>query len=221
MGHWLGRTLWRVVVGAVLITAVLVCGTALRIWQFARHDDDTPSDVIVVMGAAQYNGTPSEWFAARLDKAATMYQEGTAPVIATLGGKQEGDQYTEAEAGKMYLEKLGVPSSAIVPISGGSDTLTSARAFVEYSHNEKRHWSSAVVVTDPWHALRARTMVRDQGFTTHSVSTRHGPSVWSRDAQFSGILYETGGLIFYQATHRSNVMSEQGVEDLLKQARLE
>ena len=82
MGRWLGRTLWRVVVGAVLITAVLVCGTALRVWQFARHDDDTPSDVIVVMGAAQYNGTPSEWFAARLDKAATMYQEGTAPAVS-------------------------------------------------------------------------------------------------------------------------------------------
>ncbi|XIE87393.1 YdcF family protein [Corynebacterium kroppenstedtii] len=216
MGRWFGRTLWRVVVGAVLMTLVLVCGTALRIWQYSRHDDGTPSDVIMVMGAAQYDGRPSEWFAARLDKAAMMYHAGRASMIVTVGGKQEGDRYTEAEAGQMYLEKLGVPSSGIVPINSGSDTLTSARAFAQYVHDGHRPWSSVVVVTDPWHALRARTMVRDQGFETHSVSTRHGPSVWSRDAQFSGILHETGGLIFYQTTHRSTVMPEQAVEDLFK-----
>ncbi|MET0199253.1 MAG: YdcF family protein, partial [Rhodococcus fascians] len=84
----LGRWTTRLVVGVVLMGLVVVGGTAVRVWQVARIDDHTPAQAIVVLGAAQYSGTPSSVFEARLSQAAALYEEGVAPEIVTVGGKQ-------------------------------------------------------------------------------------------------------------------------------------
>lgn len=204
------HTLRRLVGGTLLVALLLLGGTAARVWQFAKHQDTSHSDCIVVMGAAQYNGTPTRWFAARLDQAAAMYRDGVAPTIVTLGGKQEGDVYTEGEAGKKYLEDQGIPANAIVAVGQGADTLSSAQAFSEVARAQG--WESTVVVTDPWHALRARTMLRDFGYTVHSAPTRHGPAI-SRSSEASGIIHETFGLLYYRLTHISNLLDTSLPED--------
>ena len=203
------RTLTRLIVGTVLVALLLVGGTAFRVWQYARSSAETPTDVIVVMGAAQYNGVPSQWFAARLDQAAALYQAGQAPQIVTVGSNQPGDAYTEAGSGKRYLEQSGVPASAVTAVPVGNDTLESARAFGDVAREQ--HWKSATVVTDPWHSLRARMMIRDQGMDVQAAPTRHGPAVWTREVQVKSIIHETGGVLYYQATHRSNILSEVDV----------
>ena len=55
------RATWpvRLVVGALLVAAFLVCGTAFRVWYVARADDRRPVDAVVVLGAAQYDGEPA------------------------------------------------------------------------------------------------------------------------------------------------------------------
>ena len=87
----------------------VVGGTAFRVWEVARQDDRQPADAVVVLGAAQYDGQPSSIFAARLKHAAALYDDKLAPRIVTTGGGRPGDAYTEAEAGRRYLIKLGVP----------------------------------------------------------------------------------------------------------------
>ena len=59
------RWLLRLVVGALLVAAVIVGGTAFRVWQVARVDDRRPVDAVVVLGAAQYDGEPSSIFSWR------------------------------------------------------------------------------------------------------------------------------------------------------------
>ncbi|HYJ77070.1 MAG TPA: YdcF family protein, partial [Actinomycetes bacterium] len=52
---------------AILALALLVlAGTASLVWWTARQDDRRTSDVIVVLGAAQFDGRPSSVFTARL-----------------------------------------------------------------------------------------------------------------------------------------------------------
>ena len=104
---------------------LLVGGTAFRVWQVARITDLDHANAIAVLGAAQYTGVPSSVFAARLDQAAALYNAGIAPTIVTVGGKQEGDLYTEAASGKAYLMDQGIPGDAIVALETGSDTLGS------------------------------------------------------------------------------------------------
>ena len=97
-------------VGAVLVAAFLVGGTAFRVWHVARADDRRPVDAVVVLGAAQYDGEPSSVFAARLRHAEALYEQELAPRIVTIGGSRAGDAYTEAEAGRRYLIDRGVPA---------------------------------------------------------------------------------------------------------------
>lgn len=187
--------------GAALIGLVLVGGTAFRVWQVARITDTTPADAIVVLGAAQYAGTPSSVFEARLDQARKLYEQGVAPAIVTVGGKQEGDEYTEAASGRNYLMDQGVPGDRITAVEEGSDTLLSIEAVSR--EMGQQGMQSAVLVSDPWHSLRTRTMARDAGLEAWTAPTRQGPAVITRESQLHGITRETGALLWYQLTHFS------------------
>lgn len=180
---------------------VLVGGTAVRVWQVARIDNTTPADAIVVLGAAQYSGTPSWVFEARLEQAYKLFERGVAPQVITVGGKQEGDEYTEAASGKMFLVDRGVPADSITAVETGSDTLHSIEAVRDEMFSQGI--DEAVLVSDPWHSLRARTMARDAGLDAWTSPTRHGPAVFTRESQFNGIARETGALLWYQLTHFS------------------
>lgn len=198
-GGGVGRWVRRVLAGAVVMAFVLVGGTALRVWQVARIDDFAKADAILVLGAAQYAGTPSPVFEARLDRARKLYQAGVAPLVITVGGKQPGDEYTEAAAGKTFLESDGVPADKILAVEVGSDTLKSIDAVA--SAMRARKLSSVVLVSDPWHSLRARAMARDAGLDAWTAPTRQGPAVFTRESQAHGIGRETGALLWYRLTH--------------------
>lgn len=192
----------RLVVGAIVMGVVLVGGTAFRVWQVARIDDYTKADAIVVLGAAQYSGTPSTVFEARLDRAYKLFKAGVAPKVITVGGKQDGDLYTEAASGKNYLRDRGIPSDRIIAVETGSDTLRSIEAVA--AAMSAHEMSSAVLVSDPWHSLRTRTMARDAGLRAWTAPTRTGPAVYTRESQAHGIARETGALLWYQLTHFSS-----------------
>jgi uncharacterized SAM-binding protein YcdF (DUF218 family) len=164
-------------------------------------DDRQPADAVVVLGAAQYDGTPSSIFAARLKHAEALYEDGIAPRIITTGGGRSGDVTTEAEAGRRYLIDRGVPARDVIAVAEGSDTLGSLQAVALRA--ERDGWHSALVVSDPWHSLRARTMARDAGLTAWTSPTRSGPVVQTRETQARYIVRETAALLFYRLTHAS------------------
>ena len=201
MGVRLGSLLARVVGAAVLALVLLVSSTALAIWWNARQDARPASDAIVVLGSAQYNGVPSSIFAARLEHAKALFDEGVAPVIVTVGGKAAGDQFTEAQAGEEYLAEEGVPSDALLAVPKGADTLESMRAVS--AAFDQNGWHSAVLVTDPWHVMRAQRMANDAGIDASSSPTRQGPAVQTRTTQFRYILRETAAYLLYRATGAS------------------
>jgi uncharacterized SAM-binding protein YcdF (DUF218 family) len=191
----------RVFAAAVLAFFLLVTSTALAIWWKARQDARPSSDAIVVLGSAQYNGVPSSIFEARLEHAITLYEDGVAPMIVTVGGKVTGDEFTEAEAGRDYLASSGIPDDALLAVPEGVDTLESMR--VVSAAFDQHGWSSAVLVTDPWHAMRAERMAEDAGMVAESSPTRQGPAVQTRGTQFRYILRETAAYLLYRATGES------------------
>ncbi|MGW4246976.1 YdcF family protein [Nocardia sp. NPDC004722] len=191
----------RLLLGTLVIGLLVVGGTAVRVWQVARIDDYSQADAIVVLGAAQYDGTPSTVFQARLDQAYKLYRKQIAPMIVTVGGKQVGDNYTEAASGKIYLEDRGVPADRILAVETGSDTLQSVEAVSKALL--ARGKTSVVLVSDPWHSLRTRTMARDAGLKAWTAPTRTGPAVYTRESQAHGIFRETFALLWYQLTHFS------------------
>lgn len=191
----------RLVVGVLLVGALVVGGTGFRVWQVARDDDRTPADVVLVLGAAQYGGTPSQILEARLKHAKNLYTEGVAKHILTTGGSQPGDEYTEAEASAIWLEENGVPKNAVVDVPQGNDTLGSLRAAAAAAADHG--WHTAVIVSDPWHSLRAREMADDLGLESWTSPTHSGPIVQTRATQVRYILRETAALLYYRTTKAS------------------
>jgi uncharacterized SAM-binding protein YcdF (DUF218 family) len=191
----------RMIGVAVLAVLLVVTSTALAIWWTARQDSRPGSDAIVVLGSAQYNGVPSSIFEARLEHAIALYEDGVAPMIVTVGGKATGDEFTEAEAGRDYLANAGIPADSLLAVPEGVDTLESMRA-VSTAFDE-HGWTSAVLVTDPWHAMRAERMAEDAGIEADSSPTRQGPAVETRATQFRYILRETAAYLLYRATGES------------------
>jgi uncharacterized SAM-binding protein YcdF (DUF218 family) len=190
-----------VVLALVLAAVLLVVSTALAIWWTAREDSHPRSDAIVVLGSAQYNGRPSSIFAARLEHARALFDQGVAPVVVTVGGNRAGDNFTEAEAGRDYLAGEGVPAKALLAVPRGVDTLESMKDVAEVFH--ERGWRTAVLVTDPWHVMRAERMANDSGIDAVSSPTRQGPAVQTRTTQFLYIIRETAAYLVYRVTDQS------------------
>ena len=103
--RWIGR----LVLAAVLALVGYLVLTFVQVLSASRDDDRVRSDAIVVLGAAQYDGTPSPVLRQRLDHALDLYRDGVAGRIVLTGGKQAGDRFTEAYAGYRYLTGRGVP----------------------------------------------------------------------------------------------------------------
>lgn len=197
-GVLLLRLARRLVAVAVVAVLLVVAGTAVSIWWTARQDDRPRSDAIVVLGASQFDGEPSSVFKARLQHARALWEDGVAPRVVTVGGSRPGDRTTEADAGAAFLEQRGV---AAVAVPEGRNTLESMEA-VERLMAEQG-WGSAVLVTDPWHSLRSRTMARDQGIEAETSPTRAGPSVRTRGTQLRYIARETAAYLYYRLLGRS------------------
>lgn len=195
------RFVRRLLLGLLLIGALVLGGTGFRVWQVARIDDRTHADVVVVLGAAQYDGKPSKILEARLNHARNLYERGVAAHIVTGGGRRAGDIYTEAEAGARWLTAHGVPREQVIAVNEGTDTLGTLRAVA--GQVKDRGWRSAVIVSDPWHSLRARTMATDVGLEAWTSPTHTGPIVQTRQTQLRYILRETGALLYYKATRAS------------------
>ncbi len=199
----------RTVFGVFLIAFLIVTGTALRVWQVAKVDQARQADMLVVLGAAQYNGDPSAVLGARLQHALDLYQRGYAEHVVTVGGNQSGDNYTEAEASKMWLVEHGVPEQDVIDVERGSDTLRSIRAADDVA--EQHGWDTALIVSDPWHSLRCRTMAEDAGLTAWVSPTRTGPIVQSPEVARHYILRETAAMLYYRLTHSSAEISGAGL----------
>src|SRR5262245_39959405 len=162
---WFRRHPVWTVVGVVLVAAIAVVGwSAVTVWRAAHHDgaaDVDRADAIIVLGAAQYNGTPSPVFQGRLDHTVLLWNQGRADLVITVGSKQPGDRFTEAAAGAAYLEDHGVPAENIVALPTGHTTYTSLQAAT--NEMARRGLDTAFLVSDPWHNARIDAMADDLG----------------------------------------------------------
>jgi uncharacterized SAM-binding protein YcdF (DUF218 family) len=150
-------TLRRVFKTAVLLVVLLLLGWAAVVVavavQGAREQAGT-ADAIVVLGAAQYNGRPSPVFRARLDHAAALYQRGFAPVVLVTGGVGAGEVLSEANVGRDYLARLGLPGEAVIPLPASDDSYASLVQVQRWF--EGRENRRVLLVSDGFHMLRLR-----------------------------------------------------------------
>src|ERR1039458_4187841 len=114
------RAVWVAMAAALAGLMVAVGYLSVRIWQQSTRDEAQPADVILVLGAAEYRGRPSQAFRARPDHPLELYNRKLAPQIMTTGGAGGEPVFTEGGVGRSYLIGRGVPPEAIVEVGRAS-----------------------------------------------------------------------------------------------------
>jgi uncharacterized SAM-binding protein YcdF (DUF218 family) len=151
---------WTAVIAVVLI-ATAVASTVHTIVHDSRQQQLHQADVIVVFGAAEYDGRPSPVFRARLDHANDLFRKRLAPVVITTGGAAADPNFSEGGVGRDYLMHRGVPESALIAETQASDTAESAeRVAVIMRAN---HMRSCIAVSDAYHVFRIRKLLEHEG----------------------------------------------------------
>jgi vancomycin permeability regulator SanA len=190
-----------ILLGVVAVVAVIGV-TFVAVWRAAHTDDASRvdhTDVIIVLGAAQYSGTPSPVFVGRLEQAANLYDQGRSTRVLVVGANQPGDQQTEAEAGREWLIDKGLPSSAVFADPQGNTTYESLQGAAAFMR--ERGLESAFLVSDPWHNLRVKKMASDLGIQAYASATWHS-AARSEGTRLDGYLRETFAYLYYRLFHR-------------------
>jgi uncharacterized SAM-binding protein YcdF (DUF218 family) len=164
---------------SLLVAALLLyfAVSLVQVWLTSREYDPHPAAAILVMGAAEDNGTPTLDLQARLKEAVILFQDGDAHLIVVTGSREKGDVFTEAGVSKSYLEQKGVPASDILEAGGTNSYENVADAAPQLI---SRHATSVLVTTDPFHEDRSMAIVSSLGLTPSPTPTRTSPITgWS------------------------------------------
>lgn len=182
------RTVAAVLLCAVALAFLYVAGSWLQVRGMGSRAPEGTADAIVVMGAAQYDGRPSDMLERRLETALSMWNDGRAKWLAVTGGKMEGDRFTEAGASAAWLTDRGVPQDRILREETGASTWESLSALAPVLRGNGV--DAAFVVTTDWHVARSVLTLRELGFDAMPASA--GPAQgstarWWREALAVGL----------------------------------
>jgi uncharacterized SAM-binding protein YcdF (DUF218 family) len=191
----------RIITTLIAVVIIYFAVTFVQIWLTGHEHSSKDAQAILVFGTTEDNGTPSPELRARLDQALVLWHKDRAPWIAVTGGKRPGDQFTEADVSKTYLETHGVPAAKILKGSG-TDTWQNVASVLP---KLKSHGITTVLtVTDPFHEDRAMAISSSQGLTPYPSPVRNSPTV--KHSLWKYYLKETfevgiGRIIGYQRFH--------------------
>ncbi len=159
-------------VGISLLLLIPI-GAAAQIVLTAQIEDESQTQVIVIMDPTGAWNNQRAAKNERLERASELYKAGVAPVIMVTG-PQRAFEKSQAE-----LEKLGVAANDVIYQPTGTDTLGTLAVVATLLGD--LDWNSATIVTDPAHSARAQVTAGKYGIDAHmSPSSGEGaPSLTS------------------------------------------
>ena len=190
-----------VVFVGMLALAVLGAGVAAArsvyaaVERQAAKDETRAADVIVVLGSGvRPDGRPSSSLRARTLHAIDLYKRGLAPALFLTGGVGRFGPSEAAVMRRLALDS-GVPESALVL----DETATSTQESVDNAADaaRARDWRTALLVSEPFHMLRARRMARDAGLQAYASPAANSPLHRNDRLRRWYTLRETAALLWY------------------------
>ncbi len=196
--HFVKRRILVVLALCGLLLLVAIGVLYAQVDSRSQIDQARPADAIIVLGAAVWSGGragPSLY--ARTQHAIGLYRAGYASHLILSGGL---GKYPPAEAQVMRQLALaaGVPDQALVLEDGSHSTeenLANSKMLMD-----ARGWRTALVVSDPFHLLRAEMIARDLGIDAYGSPARDSPNYTIREQRIYYTAREALALIWYYAT---------------------
>lgn len=167
---WLGLS-FGFLVGSYLISLVWLA-TAVH------TDTKRPSDVVIVLGAkAKWGERINPCLEARVNQGVELIKKDFAKTLIVSGGVDQEDGTIEAGTMKALAIQKGLQSEQIILESNATSTYENL-AFSQNVMAEKGY-TSAIVVSEPFHLPRAALVARELGMDT-TVSPAYGSPCWER-----------------------------------------
>jgi uncharacterized SAM-binding protein YcdF (DUF218 family) len=189
------RPVLQVAVAGLVASVALLTYAAYRIDAQGAVDERRDADAIVVLGAAQFNGTPGGVFRARLEHAVQLYHDKLASYLVVTGGKLPADITTEAATARAWAIAHGVPADAILFEDRGRTTLESIEAVG--SIFRQHGFTTGIFVSDRTHMLRVLRMASDQGIDAFGSPTTTSPTDSDAARRGKALVHELAGLAAY------------------------
>ncbi len=171
------KNLWLLLPAALALTL----GGALFVDAYGHAQRPARGDAIVVLGARVLpNGRASNALRERVAQAVALYKAGLAPVIICTGGVGDFPPAESVVAAEL-ARKLGVPRTQVLAEDESVSTRQNARfaARICRAHG----WKRVILVSQPYHLLRARLLFEREGLSTSASPVprpRVDDSVWQR-----------------------------------------
>ncbi|WP_434778590.1 YdcF family protein [Neisseria sp. Ec49-e6-T10] len=146
---------------SVLGVVIFSLWLAWQIEQTAKLSADQTADAAIVLGAAAWGKNPSPVFKERIRHAVNLYQEEKVHTLIFTGGTRKEGFDTEAEVGKRYAMKLGIPERDIIVEEKSHNTVEN----LIFTKKEVADLdlNSFLIVSDPYHMYRAMLIAQDVG----------------------------------------------------------
>ncbi len=173
---------------------------ALSFWvdSEARRDEARRVDTLIVLGSQVWPGEqPSPSLRERTKRAIELYEQGYAPFMILSGGL---GQYPPAEAEMMRRMAVaaGISDSTLML----DDTSHSTEENLAHAKQimDAHGWRSALIVSDPFHLLRAKAMARDLGIEAYGSPASSSPTYTVFHFRVWYTVREAVALIWYTAS---------------------
>lgn len=150
-----------------------------QIQSYAARDEARSADAIAVFGAAEYDGRPSPVLRARLDHALSLYRQGLAPLMITLGGAGD-ERHSEGGVGHDYLLAHGVPESEIIAETQSINTEQSVTRLAAIARANRL--GRIVIVSDGTHLFRIHALCAAAGLEVYGSPRPPGKSISNYEA---------------------------------------
>ena len=159
----------------------------------------TADAIVVFAGGVGESGRAGQGYEERVQHAANLYKQGYATHLIFSSGYTFAIQ--EANVMRALAISLGVPESAILLEHEAADTVQN----VALTHRilQEHGWRTILLVSSPYHILRASLVWRKQAPDIRVISTPiprsryYGAGAYVQPQQLHGILHECIGLLYY------------------------
>ena len=171
-----------------------------RVVRFSEQDFTQPADAAIVLGAGVFRGRPSPVLRSRIDHAVGLYNAGTVDTIIFTGGIGRNDTLSEAQVSANYAIDQGVDANDILLEDKSTSTVENLRFAKEIG--DAAELDNYLIVSTPYHMLRATWIARDIGLDASSSPTQS--TRWRSDrTRRAALVQETISISLYSVRRYS------------------
>lgn len=162
------RSLMKFVILAVI---AYIAYSGYSVWTYGDNVTIPKADAAIVLGAAQWNGQPSPVLEGRLKQGIELYKEDKVNYLVLTGGKSKNATVSEAEAGRNYAVKKGIPKRDI--LYENKSSITKGNLLNAKKVSKPKGIDSYLLVSDQYHLKRATSVAESHGMEVTAVPTKY------------------------------------------------